>query len=265
MNRSQHLPKRVEPSSGDQVLPSRLPSGAAVKLLVFDLDGTLVDSRRDLATAVNATLTQFSRPSLRDEQIASYIGDGASMLVRRSLEAAGECDEGLLHEAMPVFLHSYRKHMLDHTYVYPGVLDGLADLRRLAPALPMAVLTNKPVGPSRVICDALGLAPYMFANYGGNSFPTKKPHPEGLLRLMHEAGVLTRDQIRAEEAVLVGDSDVDVHTARAAGARCLGCSYGLAPEALQAARPDAVVRSAAMWVAALGLDQDAAVDMTRHT
>jgi len=229
---------------------SRLPEGTRPRLLVFDLDGTLVDSRRDLATAVNKTLAHFARTSLPDDQIATYIGDGASTLVLRALQATGGCEGSLLHEAIPVFLERYRRHILDHTYVYSGALAGI---RRLAPALPMAVLTNKPVGPSQQICDALGLGPYFFANYGGNSFPTKKPHPEGLLRLMHEAGIHTGTHIGPSETVMIGDSDVDVHTARAAGTRCLGCSYGLAPERLRDALPDALVDAASQWIDALGL------------
>jgi phosphoglycolate phosphatase len=121
------------------------------------------------------------------------------------------------------------------------------------------VLTNKPVVPSREICAALGLAPFFFQNYGGNSFATKKPDPEGLRALMAEADALLRAQtlhaipIQPPEVVMIGDSDVDVLTARRGGARSIGCLFGLAPHTLQAAQPDVLVRHASEWPHALGL------------
>ncbi len=227
--------------------------GRQVSLLVFDLDGTLIDSRADLATAVNATLQQFDRQPLHESVIGGFIGDGASALVERALLATGGLSATLLEEAMPAFLRFYRHHMLDKTYVYDGVIDALRHIQHQAPQLPMAVLTNKPVGPSQAICKALALAPFFFANYGGNSFNTKKPNPEGLLALVHEASRLNGCPILPAETLLVGDSDVDVLTARAAGAHSLGCTYGLATDAMLAARPDAVVHHARDWPAALHL------------
>jgi hypothetical protein len=109
----------------------------------------------------------------------------------------------------------------------------------------MAVLTNKPVRPARDICAALGLAPYFMQIYGGNSFSTKKPNPEGLLALMAEAGA------EPQETVLIGDSHVDVLTARNGGAWAIGCTFGLAPESLTANQPDVLVDSPADWTAAL--------------
>src|ERR1700761_4820869 len=102
----------------------------------------------------------------------------------------------------------------------------------------MAVLTNKPVTPSRQICEALELAPFFFQNYGGNSFTTKKPDPEGLLTLMREADELLGERdggaprLQPSEVVMIGDSDVDVLTARRVGARAIGCLFGLAPHSL---------------------------------
>jgi phosphoglycolate phosphatase len=109
----------------------------------------------------------------------------------------------------------------------------------------MAVLTNKPIGPSQAICDALGLTPYFFRIYGANSFATKKPDPEGLLALMREAGVTP------QQTLMIGDSDVDVLTARNAGAWSLGCSFGLAPHTLVSTPPDCLVDSPADWPLAL--------------
>ena len=180
------------------------------------------------------------------------IGDGALMLVRRALAGPDDTpvDEEFLNQAHPWFLDYYRQHKLDFTYAYDGVLEALAALRFLhdlpgGTARSMAVLTNKPVRPARDICEALGLAPYFLRIYGGNSFPTKKPDPEGLLTLMAEAGA------RPEETVMIGDSKVDVLTARNAGAWSIGCTFGLAPETLAANQPDVIVDSPADWTAAL--------------
>jgi phosphoglycolate phosphatase len=229
------------------------------RLLVFDLDGTLIDSSLDLCNAVNAALTHVHKPALPNALIASYIGDGAAMLVRRALGDPGDLDalapdgDALFHTIFEFFLSYYREHKLDNTRCYPGVLEALTAIRHAHPHLPMAVLTNKPVNPSRDICDALGLAPFFFQNYGGNSFVTKKPEPEGLLTLIAEAAALTGLDILPADTVMIGDSDVDILTARRCGARTLGCAYGLAPHALAAAQPDAVVDAPIEWSAALKL------------
>ena len=219
-----------------------------LKLLVFDLDGTLIDSAQDLCNSVNATLHQFGHPALKDTEIAGFIGDGALMLVRRAFAKAygGPVDEQFLEFAYRFFLDYYRAHKLDFTYAYEGVLEALAALRDLhdQPRI-MAVLTNKPVRPAQDICAALGLAPYFLHIYGGNSFSTKKPDPEGLNSLMAEAGAAP------EETVLIGDSHVDVLTARNAGAWAIGCTFGLAPGSLTSAQPDILVDSPKDWTAAL--------------
>ena len=221
------------------------------RLIVFDLDGTLIDSRLDLANAVNSTLMQLDRPTLPEPQIAGFIGDGATALVERSLEATGGSDQALLRTAMPVFFRTYRRHETDHTYAYDGVVAALEQIRRQIPGVLMAVLTNKPVRPSRRICDALGLAPFFFVNYGGDSFITKKPEPEGLLTILAEASKIAGAAIAPEETVMVGDSDVDVRTARAARTYCVGCAWGFAREALIAAEPDSLAASPAEWPALL--------------
>lgn len=224
----------------------------SIKLLVFDLDGTLIDSAQDLCNSVNATLAAFNRPPLPDTQVATYIGNGVRALVQRALAA----DDGveptpeLLDQAHAFFLEYYRDHKLDFTYAYDGVLDALAALRTVhdQPGVPprtMAVLTNKPVRPAQAICEALGLAPYFLDIYGGNSFSTKKPDPEGLLSLMQQAGA------QSGETVMIGDSKVDVETARNAGAWSIGCTFGLAPGSLEAMPPDVLVDSPADWTAAL--------------
>ncbi len=164
------------------------------RLVVFDLDGTLINSSLDLCNSVNAAMQGVGKGTLPNAVIATYIGDGAAMLVRRALGDPGDLDaanpsagDALFHRAFEFFLEHYREHKLDNTRCYDGVLDSLRAIRERNPQLPMAVLTNKPVNPSRQICDALALSPFFFQNYGGNSFTTKKPDPEGLLTLMREA------------------------------------------------------------------------------
>ena len=229
---------------------------SAPRLIVFDLDGTLIDSRQDLCNSINAMLTHFDKPELPEAVIASYIGDGASMLVRRALgDPEGDVhDEEFVAEALAFFLDYYRVHKLDFTYVYPGVMEALAAIRAARPEVLMAVLTNKPVNPSRAICDHFGLSQYFFQNYGGNSFHTKKPDPHGLLALIAEASAIMGSTVLPAETLMVGDSSIDVLTARAAGARSVGCTFGLAPHSLEAAEPDFLVDSASEWVDIAGAD-----------
>jgi phosphoglycolate phosphatase len=222
-----------------------LPSAASLRLIAFDLDGTLIDSRADLVASVNATLAHLGRHPLPDAVIASYIGDGVHMLVRRAL---GDPEhEEIVTDAVSFFLTYYRVHKLDHTYVYEGVLDALAAIARALPDTSIAVLTNKPVRPSEEICAALRLAPHCFRIYGGNSFETKKPDPLGLETLMREAGATP------EQTLMIGDSDVDVLTARNAGASVIGCRFGLAPHSLADAPPDCLVDSPSDWLEAIGI------------
>jgi phosphoglycolate phosphatase len=221
------------------------------RLLVFDLDGTLIDSRIDLCNSINATLVHFGKPQLPDPVIASYIGDGASLLVRRAFgDPEGDIhDEEYVTEALTFFLDYYRIHKLDYTFLYPGVLGSLKAIRTAHPEMLMAVLTNKPVNPSRDICAHFGLATFFFQNYGGNSFHTKKPDPHGLKTLIAEAAALTGIPITPAETIMIGDSDVDILTANNCGARSIGCTFGFAPHTLPAAQPNHLADSPNDWPA----------------
>src|SRR6266702_1629857 len=221
------------------------------RLLVFDLDGTLIDSRIDLSNSINAMLEHLGKPVLPNAVIESYIGDGASILVRRALgDPEGDAhDDEYVNEALGFFLDYYRVHKLDFTYVYDGVFEALNEFREDYSGIPMAVLTNKPVRPSRDICAHFGLDRFFFQNYGGNSFHTKKPDPTGLLALIAEASAMDSGAapILPAETVMIGDSDVDVLTARNCGAWAIGCMFGLAPHTLAAASPDGLSAAPADW------------------
>jgi phosphoglycolate phosphatase len=197
-------------------------------LLIFDLDGTLIDSRLDLANAVNATRAHMGMEPLANERVYSYVGNGAPVLIRRALgEQASDAE---IQEALEFFLEYYRDHDLDFTTLYPGVRETLDRLRAAGKRL--AVLTNKPVRMSCAIVQGLGVGDHFFRVYGGNSFEFKKPNPIGVENLMREAGV-DRDR-----TMMVGDSYVDVQTARNAGVASCGVTYGFQPETLADPAPD---------------------------
>lgn len=211
----------------------------SIQLVIFDLDGTLIDSRLDLVHSVNAALRHIGRPELPDDVIASYVGDGAPILIQRALGAEA-ADEALVRKGLEFFLSYYREHKLDHTTVYPGVQEALAAIRGSTNGTPrkLAVLTNKPVNPSRAIVEALGLDQYFSQVYGGNSFVTKKPDPQGARKLLEESGV------KPEQAAIVGDSHVDVRTGQNAGLWTIGVTYGFATTTLEEESPDVLVDSA---------------------
>jgi phosphoglycolate phosphatase len=215
-----------------------------LRLLIFDLDGTLIDSRLDLIHSVNAMLRHLERPELAGELVASYVGDGAPMLVRRAL--GDSFDEQLFKGALKYFLEYYRVHKLDYTQLYSGIKDALASIRTRNPDLQMAVLSNKPVLPSRAIVAALGLGGFFAQVYGGNSFESKKPDPFGARQLLRDTGAT------ADQSIMIGDSSVDVLTGRNAGLWTCGVTYGFAPHSFAVAPPDVLVDSPQDLAALLG-------------
>jgi phosphoglycolate phosphatase len=200
-------------------------------LYIFDLDGTLVDSKTDLVNSVNATRAFMNLGPLAEGVVASYVGNGAPMLVRRALPDASEDD---LARGLRYFLDYYREHMLDYTTLYPGVREALDQLHTAD--VPLAILTNKPVRFSVHMMEGLGLDTHFFRIYGGNSFAEKKPHPMGIDLLVAESGA---DRTRT---VMVGDSSVDILTARNAGVKACGVAWGFQPETFVDAPPDFVIQ-----------------------
>lgn len=185
-----------------------------VRAFIFDLDGTLIDSKQDLVTSVNAMLGKLGRDALPEDIVASYVGSGASVLVKRAL--GPEATEDQVKKALAVFLEHYEGHKLDTTRAYPGVEETLPRLAGYS----LAVLTNKPSGASVRILEGLGLARHFKSIYGGNSFETKKPDPLGAQTILREL------EVAPEQTLMVGDSDVDVQTARNTGMRALAVNYG---------------------------------------
>lgn len=198
-----------------------------IQLLIFDLDGTLVDSQKDLAKSVNALRADRGLGSLDDHTIASYVGHGVTALVTRALGGSMSPEE--TDGAVRWFKAYYREHMLDQTDTYPGVREALAELRDLK----LAVLTNKPVRFSRDMLARLGIGQFFSFIYGDGSFDQKKPDPVGVRKLMADTAASTG------ETMVVGDSDTDVLTGRNAGVWTCGVTYGFG--SLEDASPDLII------------------------
>jgi phosphoglycolate phosphatase len=173
----------------------------------------------------------MGKEPIADEVATSWVGNGAPVLIRRAM--GPDAPEADIERALAYFLGWYREHMLDHTVLYPGVREGLDRLR--GAGVKMAVLTNKPVRFSQSLVAGLGVADHFFQVYGGNSFEQKKPHPIGIDTLREEVAAV------AERTMMVGDSAVDIRTARNAGVAACGVTWGLQPESLAADPPDLLI------------------------
>ncbi len=179
---------------------------------LFDLDGTLVDSVADLAGAVNLLRTELGLASLPVARVRTYVGDGASMLVRRSL---GE--ELFTEKHLQRFLTLYGEHLLDHTAPYPGIIEFLEHHQ----GRPMAVVTNKPLAPTLELLDGLQLGGFFPVVVGGDSFSEKKPHPQPVIEALRMLGA------DPAGAVMIGDHHTDLRAGRAAGIATCFCSWGM--------------------------------------
>jgi phosphoglycolate phosphatase len=184
-------------------------------LVVFDLDGTLIDSRRDLADAANALIMERGGSPLPVDAIAAMVGEGAALLVRRALRAAGT-DLDVARD-LPRFLDLYDERLLEHTRLYEGTREMLESMRR---SHSLAVLTNKPQRPTERILEGLGIAPFFKWVIGGDTPHGRKPDPAGLASLIGAAGTTATDTL------MVGDSAIDLKTARAAGVPLCLVRYG---------------------------------------
>jgi len=200
-------------------------------LLVFDLDGTLVDSARDLASATNAALARVApgHAAIPLDVVRSFVGEGARLLVERSLRHAGI--ERSPDDVLPVFFECYGERLLDTTALFPGMAEALDAVR----GHPLAVLTNKPGPFSRRILEGLGVDGRFERIWGAGDVPARKPDPGGLLRLVDELGSTPGT------TWMIGDSAVDARTARAAGVRMAGVTWGLDPDGVRREDPDRIV------------------------
>jgi len=184
------------------------------RLIVFDLDGTLVDSRRDLADSANALIVERGGSPLAEEAIGKMVGEGAAMLVRRALDAARLPQDPA---ALPRFLEIYDTRLLNHTRAYPDIADAVRHARTVGR---VAVLTNKPKEPSNRILKELSLLDLFDRVIGGDGPLPRKPDPAGLIALMNDAGATVA------ETLMIGDSAIDHETARRAGTHCCLVTYG---------------------------------------
>ncbi len=215
--------------------PLRRPSA-----LVFDLDGTLIDSRRDITTAINRTREGFRLPPLRLEEVIRMVGEGARVLIERALP---EIPAGQIDEALATYLGHYRQVCLDQTRPYPGIEEMLA---RLAPAFPLALLSNKGEELSRIVLRGLGLDRFFREILGGDSLPTRKPDPSGLRLLAERLGV------PVAEVMLVGDTRIDAETAGNAGSLFALVEWGFPrPSGVDTLRADLRIARADELTAAL--------------
>jgi phosphoglycolate phosphatase len=183
------------------------------RLIAFDLDGTLIESRRDLADSANELIAELGGTPLTVAAVTSMVGEGARVLVSRALAAAGVAD---VPDALPRFLEIYDRRLLNHTYLFEGVADVVTRIRDAR----VALLTNKPIAPTVKILDGLGVRALFDDVVGGDGPYPRKPDPAGLMALMETAGS------GPDDTLLVGDSVIDLETARRAGARCCIVTYG---------------------------------------
>lgn len=227
-----------------------------IELLIFDLDGTLVDSAPDLALSINAMLEQLGRDTFDEQTIRHWVGNGAEVLIKRALSGASEIAPGISDElylkAREAFMAYYTEHLCVASKLYPGVAEALEALQ--SESRPMAIVTNKPGCFTQPLLEELGIAHYFSLVLSGDSLPKKKPDP---LPLLHTAEHFS---VAPERILMIGDSKNDILAAKAAGCQALGLTYGYNyGEDIALSQPEAVssdLRELAQW-----LEDAAAVDL----
>jgi len=198
-------------------------------LIIFDLDGTLIDSKIDLVNSVNFTRKQLNLNPLPDEIIFSYIGDGVQKLIQRAVSETR--NKSVFSRALNIFLSHYRDHLLDYTMVYPGVLEVLTKLDHKV----LGVLTNKPLESTLAILTGLNIKERFCFIYAGNSFRQKKPHPVGINKILNET------KIPRHRTLMVGDSYIDMETGQNARVSTCGVTYGLTGNTLSSCKPQFLI------------------------
>ncbi len=213
--------------------PSQLQYTDSFDLFVFDLDGTLAETREDLAASLNFALERLGYPGRDRETVGRLTGNGATVFMERALGSAATKE--LVEEGVRIFLEHYQNHCLVRTALYPGVKDTVVSLCKAGKRL--AVLTNKPTAMSLKILEGLGIAGQFERIHGGDSFPIRKPDPLGLRQIMKSF------EIPPERTLMVGDSSVDVETARAAGVAVAGVVWGFKPDEFAEYPPDYILEN----------------------
>jgi phosphoglycolate phosphatase len=207
--------------------------GGQLKGVLFDLDGTLIDSKKDIAAAANSARLHFGLPALPLETVVGYVGRGIEHLNRKTL---GTDDPQRLAEGLEVLKAYYRDHCVDQTFIYPGAKELLNTLKTRG--LKLGLVSNKPHEFTLITLEKLGLMSYFTAVLGADVVARKKPDPEPLLAALEKMGISPR------EAVMIGDSPVDTQAARAAGMRVGLVSHGfVSKEEMTSSHPDWLVDS----------------------
>lgn len=210
-----------------------------IQLIIYDLDGTLIDSRRDIAEAVNGSLREMGLREISRERVSSFVGSGVRNLITQALKEVGVASDKR-ERAIKIFRRLYGECLLNYTELYPSVKKVLEFFKTRK----QAVITNKPEDFSRTILKGLGIDSYFFQLIGGDAGFPKKPSPEPVHEILRRAG------LPSEEAVLIGDSATDIETGRNAGVKTLAVTYGFGRrEEIEAARPDFILRDLSELIA----------------
>jgi phosphoglycolate phosphatase len=208
----------------------------STKLFLFDLDGTLIDSRADLARSINLMLADFDRQPLSEDRVSGFVGDGVWVLVRRALAASDPSgvapDDAMAKLALDSMRRHYAEQMFVSTHLYPNVQETLERLN----GRQIGLVTSKERDFARTLLDRLGIVRYFDCIIGGDTLPERKPDPKPVLEALRQLGTESRD------AVMIGDSENDIYAGARAGTHTCGVTYGFrTAEELRSAGPEVLV------------------------